>query len=98
METLTETKTSLNVQIADVGLVSELGPVGRPDVYYSVAGCAMNASNRKKTKQHLSVLNENFLKGNLSLLTNFAGFGSSSSSSRERERERERGLDLSGSG
>jgi len=43
METLTETKASLNVQTTNVGLVSELGPVGRPDVYCCVAVCAMNA-------------------------------------------------------
>jgi hypothetical protein len=50
METLIETKASLKVQIAKVGLVSEMSPVGRPDVYYCVAGSARNASNMKKTK------------------------------------------------
>jgi hypothetical protein len=50
MVTLIETKASLNVQIANVGLVSELGPAGRPDVHYNVAGWAMNVSNWKETK------------------------------------------------
>jgi hypothetical protein len=45
MVTLIENKASLNVQIAKVGLVSELGPVARPDVHYYVAGWAMNALN-----------------------------------------------------
>jgi hypothetical protein len=50
MATIIETKASLHVRIANVGLVSEMGPVCKPDVYYYVPGCAKNASNRKKTK------------------------------------------------